>query len=113
MAKVVWTAALVMSIGLVTASAQTPQTPPTQSAQMQTRRDRIRARIDKRIQTRIQRIDRNGDGAVSRDEWPGAAKRFDRLDANHDGVLTKDELTRGAAKRLKARRDARRAAAGA
>src|SRR5690606_9429713 len=38
------------------------------------------------------RLDRNGDGRVSRDEWPYAAAAFDASDRNRDGVLTAAEL---------------------
>jgi hypothetical protein len=41
-------------------------------------------------------MDRNGDGAVSRDEWPGTRAAFDRLDADGDGRL---DLTEAEAKR--------------
>jgi Ca2+-binding EF-hand superfamily protein len=97
MTKVVWTAALIVSAGVLTASAQAPQSPQTSQAP-QTRRERLQARADQRVQKRFNRLDSNHDGTVSRDEWKGAPKRFDRLDRNHDGVLTKDELARGAAK---------------
>jgi hypothetical protein len=32
--------------------------------------------------------DQNGDGVVSRDEWPGDDKAFGALDRNGDGVLS-------------------------
>jgi Ca2+-binding EF-hand superfamily protein len=34
------------------------------------------------------RYDRNGDGRITRDEFPGDAAKFDRLDTNRDGVLS-------------------------
>jgi Ca2+-binding EF-hand superfamily protein len=37
-------------------------------------------------------LDKNGDGKISRDEFPGPPEFFDRLDANRDGVLTEEEL---------------------
>lgn len=47
--------------------------------------------------------DKNGDGAVSRDEFIAArTARFDTLDANHDGTLTNGEFS-AAAKGLKGR----------
>ncbi len=39
----------------------------------------------------IQRFDRNGDGLVSIDEFPGSERRFDRLDSNGDGTIDADE----------------------
>lgn len=44
---------------------------------------------------RFQQADKDGDGKVTRDEFPGAPERFDRLDADRDGSLTVDEATRG------------------
>jgi len=41
---------------------------------------------------RFNQMDTNNDGKISRDEWKGKPKRFDRLDANGDGVITKEEL---------------------
>jgi len=32
------------------------------------------------------------DGAISRDEWKGKPQVFDRIDKNGDGVITKEEL---------------------
>lgn len=43
----------------------------------------------------LERIDKNGDGQLSRDEvagMPRMAERFDQLDGNGDGVLDKAEL---------------------
>lgn len=38
------------------------------------------------------KLDKNGDGKISRDEWTRKPKNFDRLDLNHDGFITADEL---------------------
>lgn len=35
----------------------------------------------------IKRADKDGDGKVTREEWPGRPQMFDRLDKNGDGVL--------------------------
>ena len=43
----------------------------------------------------IKNWDKNGDGAVSKDEWTAAgrpAERFDMVDANKDGKITAAEL---------------------
>ena len=36
--------------------------------------------------------DKDGDGALSRDEYPGHPGNFRALDANHDGLLTRAEF---------------------
>ena len=43
----------------------------------------------------VKNWDKNGDGAVSKDEWIAAGRpgeRFDAVDANHDGKVTAEEL---------------------
>jgi Ca2+-binding EF-hand superfamily protein len=43
----------------------------------------------------LKRLDKDGDGRISRDEAaaaPRLAQHFDQIDANHDGFLTPDEL---------------------
>jgi hypothetical protein len=45
--------------------------------------------------TIIKNWDKDGDGAVSKDEWVAAgrpAERFDAVDANKDGKVTAEEL---------------------
>ena len=39
----------------------------------------------------IRDFDVNGDGIVSREEFPGPVEVFNRLDINRDGVITKEE----------------------
>jgi len=39
----------------------------------------------------LKRLDKNGDGKISRDEWTRNPKAFDRMDANKDGLVTRDE----------------------
>lgn len=39
----------------------------------------------------IQRFDKNDDGVVSIDEFPGPERHFDRLDSNGDGAIDADE----------------------
>jgi Ca2+-binding EF-hand superfamily protein len=40
----------------------------------------------------LRRFDTNGDGKVTRDEFPGGGERFDRLDRNKDGALTAEDF---------------------
>jgi Ca2+-binding EF-hand superfamily protein len=44
---------------------------------------------------RFQNMDRNGNGAIERDEWKGNPAAFDNLDWNRDGVLSGDEVQAG------------------
>ena len=41
------------------------------------------------------KLDTNGDGALSADEFPGRAEAFKRIDADGDGLVTKQELAAG------------------
>ncbi|EMI53205.1 Lcl C-terminal domain-containing protein [Rhodopirellula sallentina] len=45
------------------------------------------------------RLDRDGDGALSKQEFDGPGHHFDRLDKNNDGKLRGDELPTGPANR--------------
>jgi Ca2+-binding EF-hand superfamily protein len=46
------------------------------------------------IGDRLQAMDKNKDGKISKDEYTGPAQFFDRLDANSDGFISSDELPR-------------------
>lgn len=48
---------------------------------------------------RIEQLDRNGDGFLTPDEFPGREPRFKRLDVDGDGRLSRDELRRGGRER--------------
>lgn len=41
---------------------------------------------------RFSRLDRNGNGLISRDEWDGDRRSFDGLDDNGNGALSRDEF---------------------
>ncbi|MBO0800107.1 MAG: hypothetical protein J2P31_14900 [Blastocatellia bacterium] len=40
----------------------------------------------------MERMDTNHDGKISRDEWKGKPENFAKIDKNGDGFITKDEL---------------------
>ena len=46
-------------------------------------------------QMRFQEMDRNNDGAISRQEWNGSARSFEVHDWNNDGQLSGDEVRPG------------------
>jgi Ca2+-binding EF-hand superfamily protein len=46
------------------------------------------------ILERLKTADKDGDGKISRAEWPGQPAGFERLDTNKDGFLTPDELAK-------------------
>jgi Ca2+-binding EF-hand superfamily protein len=43
----------------------------------------------------VARLDRNGDGKVSRSEFDGPPEHFDHFDRDGDGYITEDEAARG------------------
>ena len=40
----------------------------------------------------VARLDKDGDGKVSRDEFDGPSKHFARLDKNNDGFISENEV---------------------
>jgi Ca2+-binding EF-hand superfamily protein len=44
--------------------------------------------------SRFDRLDRNGDGVVSRTEWKGGSRTFERTDYDGDGVISRSEYLR-------------------
>jgi hypothetical protein len=45
---------------------------------------------------RIRRMDKDGDGVISREEWVGQLQGFNRADTNSDGKLDAEEQSRAA-----------------
>lgn len=43
-------------------------------------------------QAGLKRMDENNDRQISRNEWKGDPEAFGRLDVNNDGILTREEL---------------------
>jgi Ca2+-binding EF-hand superfamily protein len=89
-------AALTMAVGAPVVAQQPASEQPQQAERIQKRRA-----LRNRMQARWQRLDKDGNGSISRGEWPRRPEAFDRLDTNKDGVLTRDEL---AARRATRRR---------
>jgi Ca2+-binding EF-hand superfamily protein len=46
----------------------------------------------KQVAQKFQAMDKDGDGKISRSEFPGPRARFDQLDKDSDGYLTREEL---------------------
>jgi len=69
----------------------------------------MREKMAQRLDAKFKSADKNGDGALTKDEaqagMPRLAKHFDQIDANHDGKITEDEIRAF----MKARHDARKA----
>jgi len=57
----------------------------------------VRQRVRERGDDRWKRLDKDGNGSISREEWPRNPEVFDRLDTNKDGILTREELAARAA----------------
>jgi Ca2+-binding EF-hand superfamily protein len=51
----------------------------------------------------FRKFDRNGDGELSRNEFPGTQEEFDRMDTNHDGYISVEEAE-AADKKLRAKK---------
>ncbi|MHA6894370.1 EF-hand domain-containing protein [Ralstonia pseudosolanacearum] len=73
----------------------------------------MRGKMQARLDAKFKAADKNGDGALTREEMqaglPKLAKHFDEIDANHDGKVTEDEIRAF----MKARHDAHHAQHGA
>jgi len=46
-----------------------------------------------RLESRFARLDQDGDGQISKDEFTLSLPLFDKLDTNEDGVITEEELS--------------------
>jgi Ca2+-binding EF-hand superfamily protein len=91
--------AVVLTLAASTAAAQGQgQGPGAQRLQQ------ARARQQEAL---LQRLDKDGDGKISRAEWPREAQTFDRLDANKDEMLSGEEIGKVATARQLRMRQAR------
>ena len=44
-----------------------------------------------KMRNRLKMLDRNNDGKISKEEWPGDMERFQQMDRNGDGFLSKED----------------------
>jgi Ca2+-binding EF-hand superfamily protein len=84
-------------------AAPEPATPAKEKDKKEKEKDKPKtndAEVDKMVDRILERLDKNKDGKISKDEAQGGlAENFDRLDANKDGFLDRQEL-REVAKRM-------------
>ena len=66
-----------------------------------------KARHGAELNQQFARFDTNGDGLISRSEFPADAKLFDRFDANRDGAITRAEALEAVPDRASAERQLR------
>lgn len=95
--------ALMLSIASPASADQDPNRPRKRQEMREgeQRRPDAHSQRQRNPAERFKRLDTDGNGTLSRTEWPRAAEIFDKLDANKDGALTTTELEAG---RLQARR---------
>jgi hypothetical protein len=98
------TAALAVFVTVPTfAQNPAPQAVPPAARQRLTPEQRQQRRAA-RVSRALKRLDADGNGAISRQEWTRRAEAFDRIDANKDGQITPDELRtarRGRSRRIR------------
>jgi Ca2+-binding EF-hand superfamily protein len=65
------------------------------------------ARVARTARMQWRRLDKDGSGTISREEWIRDPQVFDRADANKDGALTPDEARQAAQARVRQRQQER------
>jgi len=76
-------------------AAPAAQTAPAAPAAKEAHAAKRQAHKEKRFDAYFKKLDKDGDGAISREEAAAdkrLAKNFDGIDANHDGKIQKSEL---------------------
>ena len=96
--------ALILTVASPAFAGQEP-TPAQKEQQMRGERRRGEGpmRRQRNPAERFKKLDTNGDGTLSRTEWPRRPEIFDKLDANKDGALTTTELEAGRQERRRGR----------
>jgi len=66
------------------------------AAEMNAHREKMRIEMRAKAEQRWKDADKDGDGALSREEaqasMPGLAERFEKFDSNGDGKIARDEM---------------------
>lgn len=64
----------------------------TTEMKLEAQRDLAEADTGSTPEDVIKKLDKDGDGKVSREEWTGPPQAFDKIDADSDGAITKEEI---------------------
>lgn len=92
-------------VALVPAAALA-QPPGKQGMTPEQREQRMAAKLGKKFDRMVARMDANGDGMIGPGEAGDRFERLKKLDANGDGWVTRDEFVRGKLAMKKAKRAA-------
>lgn len=97
MKKLIIASSLVIGLFTVSSFAQQTENPktnpnPNQNQNQDTNRKQKRGGRGQQMKNKVMKMDTNGDGFISREEWTRNEKAFDRIDINKDGRLSKEEM---------------------
>lgn len=94
MKKLIIVSSLVIGLFTVSSFAQqteTPKTNPNQN-QDQNRQQKRGGKNGQQVKNKVMKMDVNGDGYISREEWTRNERAFDRIDISKDGRISKEEM---------------------
>ncbi|MBX7173862.1 MAG: hypothetical protein K1X72_23030 [Pyrinomonadaceae bacterium] len=94
MKKLIIAGSLVIGLFTVSSFAQQTENPnPNQNQnQAQNRKQKRGGNRGQNVKNKVMKMDLNGDGYISKEEWTRNEKAFDRIDTNKDGRLSKEEM---------------------
>lgn len=99
MRKFIIASSLVVGLFTVSSFAQQTENPkpnpnPNQDQTQNQNRKQKRGGGNRgqQMKNKVMKMDVNGDGYISREEWTRNEKAFDRIDFNKDGRLSKEEM---------------------